>query len=160
MHAIRPRQAAAATTRDACATRTEEGRFPNRPRRLGSRRSQLFGHIGCDSSRGSHFQKCKRARLAPSKFLLSDLAAIISAGASMPTPARRLLTRQLNRESRSSIPLIGMVKGRAKIFSDAPWGRDGIKSFWRPSSEWKWSRDSRVHHRSIFWKRLKRACAG
>jgi len=28
-------------------------------------------------------------------------------------------------------------KGRAKIFSDAPWGRDGIKSFWRPSSEWK-----------------------
>jgi predicted aldo/keto reductase-like oxidoreductase len=51
-------------------------------------------------------------------------------------------------------------KGQSEDFSDAPWGRDEIKSFWRRSSEWKWRRDSRVHHRSIFWKRLKRACAG
>src|SRR5438477_5625525 len=85
---------------------------------------------------------CKNAGLGRSKFRSSDLAAIISAGALMQRRARKLSTQQLNRESRFSIPLIGTVTDGAKIFSDVLWDRDGIKSFWRRSSEWKWRKDS------------------
>src|SRR6266700_6837751 len=109
-----------------------------------------------------HFilDQCKRARLARSKFLLSDLAAIISPGASMPPRARKLSMQQLNRASPFSIPPIATAKARAKISSDALSDRDGIKSFWRRSSEWKWRKDSKARHRNIFGKRSKRAYAG